>query len=139
MVHVAGAVGAPGIVRVREGARIDDVLAAAGGVRPDGDVDAVNLAARVRDGDKVFVPTKAKAGAPGASRASSGAGPPGRVSLNSATAAELDALPGIGPALAQRIIAFREEHGGFRTVRDLLKVPGIGPSKFESLEDLVTV
>jgi competence protein ComEA len=97
-------------------------------------LDAINLASQVRDGDKVLVPA-----------ATNGDGPPGagtteeRVNLNSATVAELETLPGIGPALAERIVAYREQHGPFRTVKDVQKVPGIGPAKFEGLADLVTV
>lgn len=144
-VHVAGAVQKPGLYRLPSGSRIDDAIRAAGGVTSEGNLDALNLAAQVRDGDKVLVPGQAAAappgGAPGAG-AVSGAGPPGAsgmVNLNTATAAELDALPGIGPAIAARIIAYRDQHGGFRTVKDLMKVPGIGPAKFEQLQTLVTV
>lgn len=140
-VHVAGRVVRPGIVRLAAGARVADAIEAAGGIAPDGDADAINLAARVRDGDKVTVPSQGGQGmsSSGGAAGSSGGGAAARVNLNSATEADLDALPGIGPALAQRIIAFRVERGGFRSVKDLAKVSGIGPRKYEQLAALVSV
>lgn len=139
-VHVGGAVRSPGLYRLPEGARVDDAVQAAGGVLEDADLDALNLAARVKDGDKVLVPSRdgsgeAVAGGGGAAGGMAG----GLVNLNTATLADLETLPGIGPALAQRIIDFRESNGGFRTVEDLLEVPGIGAKKFEELKDHVTV
>ena len=133
-VHVAGAVVSPGLYRLAEGARVDDAVAAAGGARGDADLDAVNLAARLRDGDKVVVPVQGAEGADGAAGEASG-----RINLNSAGAAELEQLPGIGPSLAQRIVDHRTKHGPFRTVDDLKKVSGIGEAKFAQLADLVTV
>jgi competence protein ComEA len=134
-VHVAGAVNQPGVYRMAEGERVDDALRAAGGPKPDADLDAVNLAARVRDGDKVLIPSKNAVAGAGASGGGAGA----RVNLNTASEAELDALPGIGPSLAQRILSYRQEHGGFRLVKDLGKVPGIGPRKLADLQERVTV
>ena len=133
-VHVAGAVHEPGLYRLPETARVDDAVRAAGGPTADADLDALNLAARLRDGDKVVVPVRGGGGA-----AETDTDASGRINLNSADASTLEDLPGIGPALAERIIAYREQHGGFRTVRDLLRVSGIGPAKFEQLEPLVTV
>lgn len=141
-VHVGGAVQRPGLYSLTDGSRIDDAVRAAGGVLEDADLDALNLAARVKDGDKVLVPSRSDTAA-----ASGGPGPPGAapntqgglVNLNTATVADLETLPGIGPALAQRIIDFRERNGGFRTVEDLLEVPGIGAKKFEELREHVTV
>jgi competence protein ComEA len=135
LVHVAGAVANPGLYRIGDGSRVDDAVRAAGGPGPDADIDSLNLATRVRDGDKVVVPRRGPPGSSGGAAAKAG----GHVNLNTATAAELDTLPGIGPSLAARIVSYREERGGFRSVRDLLKVPGIGPSKFSALEELVTV
>jgi competence protein ComEA len=138
-VHVGGAVRRPGLYRLAGGARVDDAVRAAGGVLEDADLDALNLAARVKDGDKVLVPARGD-GSDGASAQGGAGGAQGSlVNLNTATAADLDTLPGIGPALAQRILDFRERNGGFRTVEDLLEVPGIGSKKFEELRDLVTV
>ncbi len=136
-VHVAGAVAAPGVYRFAGGARVDDAVRAAGGVTDDADLDGVNLAARLNDGDKVTIPVRGAPGDGGGSGSADDGG--GRVNLNAATATELQALPGIGPSLAERIVAHREQRGPFRTVKDLLKVSGIGPKKFEGLEDLVTV
>lgn len=139
-VHVGGAVRSPGLYRLPDGARVDDAVQAAGGVLEDADLDALNLAARVKDGDKVLVPSQsgeAEASAGGSAMAGGMQG--GLVNLNTATIADLETLPGIGPALAQRIIDFRESNGGFRTVDDLLEVPGIGAKKFEELKDHVTV
>jgi competence protein ComEA len=140
-VHVGGAVGRPGLYGLPEGARVDDAVRAAGGVLEDADLDALNLAAKVKDGDKVLVPSRSEAeaaGGPGAG-ASGSAAQGGLVNLNTATTADLETLPGIGPALAQRILDFREQNGGFHKLEDLLEVPGIGTKKFEALRDHVTV
>lgn len=137
-VHVAGAVQSPGLYEVADGARVADALRAAGGPLENADLDAVNLATKVRDGDKVQVPVRGPPGASGQSPASAGS-VNGRVNLNTATESDLDGLPGVGPAIAKRIVTYRQEHGGFRSVRDLMKVPGIGAKKFAELEDLVTV
>lgn len=139
-VHVGGAVRSPGLYQLPEGARVDDAVQAAGGVLEDADLDALNLAARVKDGDKVLVPSRDGAGeAPAGGGGAAGGMAGGLVNLNTATLADLETLPGIGPALAQRIIDFRQSNGGFRTVEDLLEVPGIGAKKFEELKDHVTV
>ena len=148
-VHVGGAVRSAGLYRLPVGARVDDAVRMAGGPTKDADLDALNLAAKVKDGDKVLVPRRGAATsdgsppAPGGSGSSAAPGAAGAhsalVNLNSATAADLETLPGIGPALAQRIIAFRTDHGGFRRVEDLLEVAGIGPKKFEELKAHVTV
>ncbi|HVE92927.1 MAG TPA: ComEA family DNA-binding protein [Actinomycetota bacterium] len=135
-VHVGGAVGRPGLYGLPEGRRVDDAVRAAGGARPDADVDGVNLAAPVKDGDKVVLPVRGQSdGPPG----SAGAAAAKKVNLNTATVAELDTLPGIGPATAQKILDFRTQHGSFKTVKDLGKVPGIGARKLEQLADLVSV
>src|SRR5919109_2199395 len=131
-VHVGGAVRRPGLYRLEDGARVDDAIRAAGGVLEDANLDALNLAAKVKDGDKILVPSKNGQGETQAAAGDSGAAAArgGLVNLNTATVADLDTLPGIGPALAQRIISYREQHGGFRKLEDLLDVPGIGPAKF---------
>lgn len=133
-VHVGGAVRSPGLYALRDGARVNDAVRAAGGVTSDADLDSLNLASKLKDGDKVLV-TKRGGGRPDGG----GSGTKQKVNLNTATLAELDTLPGIGPALAQRITAYREQHGGFRRVEDLLKVPGIGPAKLEAIRELATV
>lgn len=140
-VHVGGEVATPGLYELANGSRVNDAVEAAGGTKGKADLDGLNLAARVKDGDKVLVPKRAAPAAPGGAAPSGGsqAQPGGLVNLNAATAADLETLPGIGPALAERIIAYRTEHGGFRRVEDLLEVAGIGPKKFEDLKDQVTV
>lgn len=134
-VHVAGAVRQPGVVILALGARVADAIAAAGGPRPDANLDGLNLAAHVEDGERVLVP----AAGGGADAVVLGADPDPRVDLNAATARELEALPGIGPVLAQRIVSWREQHGPFREPGDLRAVPGIGERTFQSLAELVKV
>ncbi len=129
-VHVSGAVLRPGLVVLPPGARVADAVAAAGGAAPDADLAALNLAAPVANAAQVVVP--------GAGAAASGSAP-GLVSLNGATAADLEALPGVGPVTAARIVAHRQQHGPFAAIEDLLDVPGIGEGKLATLRDLVTV
>ena len=139
VVSVVGSVARPGLVTLPEGARVADAVTAAGGLLPDADPASVNLAAVVSDGQQVAVgvPGAAAAGGTvGGTDAPSGAGP---VDLNAATAPDLDALPGIGPVLAQRIVEHRVRNGPFRTVEQLDDVPGIGPTTYAELAELVTV
>jgi competence protein ComEA len=150
-VHAAGAVAKPGVYAVPPGARVADVLAAAGGPLPEADLDRLNLAAKVGDGDRVTVPRKGDpatpdssggAAAPGGAGGAPGAGAvaaAGPVDLNTATLDQLDTLPGVGPATAQAIITYRTRNGRFRSVTELLEVPGIGPTKMEALRPLVRV
>lgn len=126
VVHVAGAVREPGVVRLRDGDRIADAIAAAGGWLSGADRAGVNLAARVVDGQQVVVPRKSASGA-GSSAAT------GPISLSSATVDQLDQLDGIGPGLAQKIVDFRTQNGGFSSVDQLGEVPGIGDKRLESL------
>ena len=132
-VHVAGWVADPGVVELHEGAIVADAVAAAGGMRPGARADLINLAAPLGDGEQVVVP-----GPETGSAAMAPAGD-GVVSLNRADAGELESLPGVGPVLAERIVAHREEIGGFARVEDLLQVPGIGESKLAAIRDLVKV
>ena len=147
VVHVAGAVIRPGVVRLPSDSRAEDAVAAAGGVAGDADLDAVNLAGRLRDGDRLYVPHLGQpvptvvtpvggsaAGTPGAVAA-----PPGPVDLNRATVEQLDALPGVGPSTAAAIVSYRDQHGPFGSVDDLLQVRGIGPAKLDAIRALVTV
>jgi len=140
VVHVAGAVQRPGLVTVRPGARVADAIAAAGGATGDADLDALNLAAFATDAGRVYVPLEGEAvPIADAGTAGSAGSPPLRVDLNTATAADLDRLPGIGPSIAAAVVAYRSANGPFRTVEALLKVPGIGPSKLEQFRALVRV
>ena len=133
VVHVVGAVRLPGLYRVARGKRVADAIARAGGATAKADLALINLAALVSDGQQVVVPVRAPPGAaPAAGEAA--AGP---VHLNSATVEQLDALPGVGPVTAQKIVDYREKHGAFSSVRELDAVPGIGPSRLEQLTELV--
>ncbi|MFV0306154.1 MAG: helix-hairpin-helix domain-containing protein [Desertimonas sp.] len=140
VVHVAGAVVAPGIVELAAGSRVADAVELVGGAQPDADLGAINLAAPLQDGQQVYVPRAGEAVAPVA--AVPGAGSPsvptGPVDLNRASEVELDALPGIGPATAAAIVAHRDANGPFASVDDLEAVRGIGPAKLDALRGLVT-
>ena len=137
VVDVAGAVRRPGLYRLPQGSRVADAVAKAGGITSKADRLAVNLAALLVDGEQVLIPESPPVGggAGGVAPDTSAGGE--LVHLNSADAAALDALPGVGPATAQRIVDWRTANGGFRTVDDLLEVPGIGPAKLEQLRSLV--
>jgi competence protein ComEA len=131
---VAGEVRHPGLVTLPQGSRVADAVRAAGGPLHAGDLVGINLAARVADGQLLLVGIVGGSSSPGGTMA--GSGP---LDLNSATVGQLDALPGVGPVLAQRIVAWRDAHGGFRSVDDLRQVTGIGPSKYDDLKALVAV
>jgi competence protein ComEA len=133
VVDVAGAVRRPGLYHLATGSRVADALAAAGGASARAEVAAVNLAAPLADGEQVLVPVRSAAGA-AAPGGSAGAGP---VDLNSATAEQLDALPGVGPSTAEKIIAYRQAHGPFRSLAELDAVPGIGAGRIAQLKGLV--
>jgi competence protein ComEA len=151
VLHVAGAVARPGIVEVSPGSRIHDAIAAAGGGTPGADLDRLNLAAVVVDGEKIYVPLEGEplpAGSAGAASgedggsAAGGAGSPsmaGKTNLNSAGIDELGALPKVGPVLAQRIVDWRKEHGPFTSIEELDAVDGVGPKMLETLLPLVSV
>jgi competence protein ComEA len=142
VVHVAGAVRHPGVYRLRDGMRVAGAIREAGGATRRANLDALNLAAKLADGRQVLVPARpqvAHAGAAAATPSGTAAADSGLpVNLNSATLEELDALDGIGPTTAQKIIDYREQHGGFANVDELDQVPGIGPATVASLRDFVT-
>jgi competence protein ComEA len=130
VVDVAGAVRRPGVYRLAAGARVLDAVRRAGGARHGAQLAAINLAARVVDGQQIVVPARAvAAGSP----APDGAAPSTPVSLGSATLDQLETLDGVGPATAQKIVAYRTQHGGFRSIDDLANVPGIGPKKLAAI------
>jgi competence protein ComEA len=169
VVHVAGAVKKPGVYRLPPGARGEDALKAAGGPTADANTDAINLAARVEDGSQLYFPTRKEqpeggaaldtsspavptgTSAPGGTRPASKpahkGGKPGKltdpsqgkINLNTAGAEELQRLPGVGPAMAARLLEFRKENGGFQSVEDLLQVSGIGDKKFARMRPFVMV
>ena len=141
-VYVTGAVRRPGVYRLPAWARLDLAVRKAGGASKGADLQAVNLAAKVADGQQVVVPRKAAGGAggigaAGADGAAMAGGTAAPISLNTATPEQLDQLDGVGPATAQKILAWRKEHGGFRSVDDLKQISGIGPKRFEALKDKV--
>ncbi|MDQ0801107.1 helix-hairpin-helix domain-containing protein [Arthrobacter sp. SLBN-112] len=150
VVHVAGAVANPGVIRLRQGSRVDDAIAAAGGPVAEADVNRLNLALVIEDGQKIHVPRigeppsthSGTAGADGSDTTGEAAGPGqsgGKINLNTAGVAELDTLPKVGPVLAQRIVDWRKEHGPFKSAEELDAVDGVGPKMLESLLPLVTV
>jgi competence protein ComEA len=150
-VHVTGAVVAPGIYSLPRGSLWQDAIAAAGGGSPNADLSHVNLARALTDGDQIVVPalaptaapapptSTAALGAPTATPATRAGGISLKVNINTASAVELDTLPGIGPALAQQIIDDRAAHGNFNTIEDIMQVSGIGPATSDKLKDLITV
>jgi competence protein ComEA len=137
LVHVAGAVRSPGVYRLREGERIKDAVRRAGGARGGADLNAINLAAKVADGQQVVVPRRGAAGTAPAGAAGAAGPPAAPISLNSATAEQLDTLDGVGPATASKILEYRRQHGGFRSIDDLGEIPGIGPKRLAALRGKV--
>jgi competence protein ComEA len=138
VVQAAGAVATPGVYRLPGGSRVDDLVRAAGGPAPEADLEALPLAALLVDGQRVYVPRQGEAVpmVPGDAPAGTAAGP---IDVNTATAEQLEQLPGVGPTIAAAIVNRRERAGRFATVDDLLDVPGIGPRKLETLRALVRV
>jgi competence protein ComEA len=134
VVDVVGAVRRPGLVRLQEGSRVADAIARAGGLARGAERAGVNFAAPVSDGQQVLVPQRGVAVGAAAGAVSSSSGP---VSLSSATAEQLDALPGVGPVTAEKIVAYRQQHGAFRSVDELDAISGIGPSRIADLRALV--
>ncbi|MFD8820530.1 helix-hairpin-helix domain-containing protein [Streptomyces sp. NPDC059627] len=139
VVDVTGKVRDPGVHTLPAGSRVTDALKAAGGVRPGTDTDGLNRARFLTDGEQIVVGGPAPPAAPGQVVAGGvpGAGPSAPVSLNTATVEQLDALPGVGPVLAQHIVDFRTQHAGFRSVDELRQVKGIGDRRYSDLRDLV--
>jgi competence protein ComEA len=141
VVHVVGAVRRPGLYRLREGSRIADAVARAGGATRKADLSLINLAAPLSDGVQVVLPRRVPVAASAAPGDTAGAGAAGAaqgpVRLNTATLEQLDALPGVGPVTAQKILDYRQENGGFASVDELDAVPGIGPARMEQLREAV--
>ena len=133
MVYVSGAVNLPGVVQLNSGARVMDAVKACGGLLPSADADKVNMAQVLKDGAQIIVPEKTAAPAGTLLQAE------GRISINTADEKALDSLPGIGPAMAKRIIEYRQQQGAFTQLEDLKKVRGLGPAKYEKLKDKITL
>lgn len=145
VVYVSGAVLRPGVYALPAGSRVADALAAAGGASAEADLLRINLARRVHDEEQIYIPQRGEtppvlptaaipppAGTPAPAVS-------GKINLNTASVAELDSLPGIGPGYAQRIVDYRESHGPFRSIEEIQNVPGIGPATFARIKDLITV
>ncbi len=130
LLHVVGAVRRPGLYRFAHGARIADAVARAGGPTRRADIAEVNLAAPLGDGEQVVVPARQR---PGAAAPAAPGAPSGPVHLNTATLEQLDSLPGIGPVTAQKILAYRQQHGAYSSLEELDAIPGIGPARLEQL------
>lgn len=147
LVHVDGAVQNPGVYSLPPGSRVQQAIQAAGGLSAKANQSAVNLAARLKDGDKLTIPAEGTPVAPQpvvvtSDRKEKSAGPAtpnAPVNLNTATLQELQTLPGVGPTRAQDIIDYRQAHGDFKTIDELQNVTGIGPVTFEKLKDFITV
>jgi len=138
VVHVVGAVRNPGLYRLPTGSRVDDAIRRAGGTTRKAAIDLINLAAPIADGEQIAVPRRGEAGVAGpADGPATPAVPAGPVHLNSATLEQLDALPGVGPVTAQKILDYRQQHGAFRSVDELDAIPGIGPARLDQLRELV--
>ncbi|HEY69136.1 MAG TPA: ComEA family DNA-binding protein [Anaerolineae bacterium] len=140
-VHVCGAVNQPGVYALPRGSIVEHAIEAAGGFTPEAVPSALNLAAVLEDGQKVHVPEQENHAVSIASSAYTTVDPaPGElININTATASELDLLPGIGPSLANNIIEHRQNYGPFTSIEDIINVSGIGPAKFAELRDLITV
>jgi competence protein ComEA len=130
VVDVTGAVNRPGVYRLPAGARVNDAVQRAGGATAKAQVEAVNLAARLADGQQVVVPERGPGGAP---LGAAGVSEEGPISLGAATVEELDTIDGIGPVTAQKIVEYRDQHGGLSSIEELDQVSGIGPATMESL------
>lgn len=144
MVHVLGAVNAPGVIELPAGARVQAAIQSAGGLRADADAGQLNLAAQVVDGMQIVIGTKTEPQgeirtSAGSSSGASGGIPAGKVSLNTASEEELQTLPGVGPATAKAILAWRSKHGRFTRVEELQEIDGIGPKTLAKLAGLVQV
>lgn len=139
-VHVAGAVNVPGVYELPVGSRVEDAVSSAGGPTADAEPGRVNLAAPLVDGSQVYLPTEGEVGVPlasGSFAVSVSSDPAGPVDVNRATAAQLETLPGVGPATAAAIVTERDRNGPFVSLAELDRVPGIGPAKLAALEGLV--
>lgn len=151
IVHVSGAVSQPGVYTLPRESRVQAALEAAGGILPEANVNAINLAAFIKDGTQLWVPFQTSGPPQFTPRSNTSPVPEnedmepvyqtqdGLININTATQNELEALPGIGPVMAQRIITYREENGPFAHIEDIEKVPGIGPVRFEQMRALITV
>jgi len=138
-IHVSGAVNRPGVVEVSPGARVQDAITAAGGPAADADLESTNLAAPLLDGQHLRIPAVGESTTPVSQPEQAGAAIPLLININSATAEELTALPGVGQATAAKIVAYRQEHGPFTQIEKIMDVSGIGEGKFNGFKEMITV
>lgn len=144
-VHVKGAVNEPGVYECAADARIQDAILMAGGATEEAETGSLNLAAMVKDGQMIQVPSKSEQAGqtppvqPSVEKSRGSSAEDGKININTASETELDQLPGIGPSLAKRIIAYREENGYFTSIEELTNVSGIGEKKFEELKDKICI
>lgn len=148
-VYVTGEVNTPGVIELEEGARIQDAIEGAGGIKAEASLKEINLAYEVADGEKIYIPNLSEVSEESEeqspSESSSGGGSTsssnsnGKVNINKATATELTSIPGIGASTAQKIITYREENGKFKAIEDIKNVSGIGDSKYNSMKDFISV
>lgn len=146
-VYVTGEVNQPGVIELEEGARIQDAIKGAGGIKAEANLKNINLAYEISDGEKIYVPNLSEVSeeeiseepASGESNSSSSSSSKGKININKATETELTSIPGIGASTAQKIISHREENGKFKTIEDIKNVSGIGDSKYEKMKDSICV
>lgn len=136
-VYVTGMVKKPGVYELEDGDRIEAAIDAAGGFTSDADISGINMAQRLKDEDMIYVPKIGEAAAPAAVQ--SAQSKDDKININTATAEELDQLPGIGPSKAKKIVDYRQQNGPFKAIEDIEKVSGIGPQTFENIKDFITV
>lgn len=142
MVDVRGAVNKPGVYTLAVGSRVQDVLVLAGNPLSDAETRQLNLARKLNDGEQIYIPTFAEATLTppvAAAKSNTRKTPVGKININTATVSELDPLPGIGPALAERIVEYRSQFGPFRQLEDIKKVRGIGDALYKQIQDLITL
>lgn len=145
-VYICGSVKSPGVIKVKEGTRLDEAVRMAGGAVKEADLNAVNLAYKLADEDMIYIPKKGEnqksttKTTPGVNTIKNATeNKPGKVNINTANESELDTLSGVGPATAKAIIQYREKEGSFKSIEDIKKVKGIGDSKFNKIKDYITV
>lgn len=142
-VYVTGEVNSPGVIELEEGARIEDAIQKAGGIKPEANLKEINLASEIEDGEKIYVPNLVEqveeTTLSSESKANTSSKSEGKVNINKASVSELTSIPGVGASTAQKIITYREENGKFKTIEDIKNVSGIGDSKYNSMKDFISV
>lgn len=142
-VYVTGEVNLPGVIELEEGARIEDAIQKAGGIKPEANLKEINLASEIEDGEKIYIPNLVEqveeTTLSSESEANTSSKSEGKVNINKASVSELTSIPGVGASTAQKIITYREENGKFKTIEDIKNVSGIGDSKYNSMKDFISV